>query len=444
MRMIVVVSHSSSSRLKYASKVLFEQILGVDWRIVESDKNLTTGDVTIHYGRDGGDGAVNVPSSGLLFEKDIRDVKMKSGKWDELPTLFAGEGDIPFDIFSAIFFLITRYEEYLPHKTDRYGRFIAEESVAFQHGFIERPLVDEWAMKLKELLAEKFHMSFPSRKFQYISTVDIDSAFAYRYKGFMRTAGGFGKDILAMDLKNASNRLKTISGIKPDAFDTYDHMVTLHKEFGVPGIFFYLLADYGLNDKNVPITSRKFRETIKSMDDYFESGIHPGYMSNKEPHRLKEEKSRLEKIIHRKVVKSRQHFLMLSMPETYVRLLQEGVEHDYSMGFASQVGFRMSTCTEVPFYNLRTDQITPLMLHPFGVMDATLNMYLELTPEQGLAKAKDVVDRVKAVEGTFISLWHNESLSEEWHWKGWLTVFEQLLSYASSQRTKEAAQKVLI
>jgi len=44
---------------------------------------------------------------------------------------------------------------------------------------------------------------------------------------------------------------------------------------------------------------------------------------------------------------------------------------------------------------------------------------------------KFIIDKVKKVNGTFISLWHNESLSEKWRWKGWRIVYDRLLEYAS-------------
>ena len=33
------------------------------------------------------------------------------------------DSDFPFDIFAASFYLLSRYEEYLPHEKDMYGRY---------------------------------------------------------------------------------------------------------------------------------------------------------------------------------------------------------------------------------------------------------------------------------------------------------------------------------
>ena len=79
-------------------------------------------------------------------------------KWDDVPCFFktGPKSAIPYDIFAASFYLITRYEEYLPHVKDIHGRYTAEQSLAFKYRFLEKPVVDIWAYKLLEALKEKF------------------------------------------------------------------------------------------------------------------------------------------------------------------------------------------------------------------------------------------------------------------------------------------------
>ena len=95
-------------------------------------------------------------------------------KWDDVPCFFnaGSKSSIPYDIFAASFFLISRYEEYLPHVRDKHERFNPEQSIAYKFRFLEKPVVDLWAMKLKEVLSEKFpKFEFPEREFNYISTI---------------------------------------------------------------------------------------------------------------------------------------------------------------------------------------------------------------------------------------------------------------------------------
>ncbi len=97
------------------------------------------------------------------------------------------------------------------------------------------------------------------------------------------------------------------------------------------------------------------------------------------------------------------------------------------MGYASQTGFRASTCTPFNFFDIERDLETKLLIHPFAVMDATLSRYLALTPEKGQDRIGLLADQVRNVNGQMVILWHNESLSEKWEWKGWRKVYLRAL-----------------
>jgi hypothetical protein len=47
-----------------------------------------------------------------------------------------------------------------------------------------------------------------------------------------------------------------------------------------------------------------------------------------------------------------------------------------------------------------------------------------------MAKIKPLIDEVKAVKGTFISLWHNDTLNDRGMWQGWRSVYEEMVKYA--------------
>ena len=104
-----------------------------------------------------------------------------------------------------------------------------------------------------------------------------------------------------------------------------------------------------------------------------------------------------------------------------------GIKEDYSMGYASYPGFRAGTSSPFNFYDLAAEYETDLVIFPFAVMDVTLRQYLSLTPQEALDRIKNILQQVKQVEGTFLSLWHNESLSGQGIWKGWREVFEGMI-----------------
>jgi len=292
--------------------------------------------------------------------------------------------------------------------------------------------VNIYALKLKELFKSRYpEMVFPEKKYRFISTIDIDNAWAYLEKGFMRTAGAFDRSIVQFDFEELIQRAKVLAGSLKDPYDTYDLQLELQRKYKFKSIYFFLLGEYGVNDKNVPVDSRKFRSLIKSIADYAESGIHPSYGSNKNPGRLKKELNELSKILKREVTKSRQHFLVLKLPETYRKLIELDITDDYTMGYALQVGFRASICSPFFFYDLDNEQITNLKVHPFAVMDATLKYYMKVEPQDAMSHILPLIQEVKNVNGDFVSLWHNESLSENKIWAGWRKVYEQLVEAAS-------------
>ncbi|WP_343330487.1 polysaccharide deacetylase family protein [Polaribacter staleyi] len=376
-----------------------------------------------------------VKSNSLLFEQGVNDMEISIQKWDEVPCFFktGPKSSIPFDVFAASFYLVSRYEEYLPHVKDVHGRYTADQSLAYKYRFLEKPVVDIWAYKLSAALKEKFpDYAYKERKYEFISTVDIDNAYAYKYKSLVRSVGGFFNDLVQFKLFNVWNRFAVTFNIKRDPFDTFQRILKIRKEQNIKTIFFFLIGDYTTFDTNVSASKRKYRLLIKEMVDYAKVGLHPSYFTLNNASLLKKEKLRLEEIINSPIQRSRQHYLRISLPETYQNLIDLEVEEDYSMGYASNVGFRASTCTPFYFYDLDFEIQTPLKVFPFALMDTTLNDYMKLTPKQSLGRIRDIKNEVKAVNGTFITLFHNESLSDYLRWKGWKRLYESMIKIAVS------------
>ncbi|MFQ3297268.1 MAG: hypothetical protein ACI9JT_000396 [Polaribacter sp.] len=376
-----------------------------------------------------------IKSNPLLFEQGVNDLEINVQKWEEIPCFFAtgSKSAIPFDIFAASFYLISRYEEYLPHVKDVHGRYTAPESLAYNNGFLEKPVVDIWAYKLLAKLKEKFpDYEYKNRAYKYLSTIDIDNAFAYKYKNFIRTLGGFLNDIFKFRLLDVWYRLIVVLKIRKDPFDTFQRILKIRKTKDIKTIFFCSIGDYTTFDTNVSASKNKYRLLIKELVDYASVGLHPSYFTMQNAAMLKKEKERLESITHAPVKRSRQHYLRFNLPETYQQLIDLEIEEDYSMGYASRVGFRAGTCTPFYFYDLDFEIQTPLKVFPFALMDTTLNDYMKLTPKQSLGKIRDLRNEVKAVNGTFITLFHNESLSNHLRWRGWKRLYESMIKIAIS------------
>lgn len=434
--MILVYTHKITPRLRYVFKHLFTRVLQipVDFTTVIEEFIAHNGP-KMTYSKAPLGKEFFIKSNELLFEQGVNDIEISVFHWENTPCFFStgAKSMLPFDVFAASFYLVSRYEEYLPHVKDQFERFTAEQSLAYKYRFLEKPLVDVWAYKLLEKLQEKFpDYQYKTRAYNFISTIDIDNAYAYKYKSLVRSTGGFVKDFFGLRLKNIWDRFVVITNIRKDPYNTFDTILKLKNEKEVPTIFFFLIADYTTFDTNVSAAKSKFKLLIKNVADYATVGLHPSYFSMKDEVLLKKEKERLEGITNTPMEKSRQHYLRFSLPETYQNLIDLEIKEDYSMGYASHVGFRASTCSPFYFYDLDFEIQTPLKVVPFALMDTTLNDYMGLTPKQSLGKIRDLKNEVHAVNGTFVTLFHNESLSDYLRWKGWRKVYESMLKIATT------------
>lgn len=427
--MLLIYSHKLTNRLQYIFKTIFTDVLHLPIHFTDNlEKFQKYSSSKINYSTSVIDTELFFQSSSILFENGIREQDITVSKIEDSPIFFPVEKDsaLPFDPFAASFYLITRYEEYLPHIRDQHDRFLASESLAFQNDFLETPIVNHWINEIEIILKNKFpDLVIPSREFNYISTIDIDNAYAYKYKGLIRAIAGLTKAIFKT--KDFHARLKVLFNKEKDPYDTYNYQFELHKKYNLKPIYFFLLGDYAKNDKNISVKNKQFQSLIKSISDYYSVGIHPSYSSNKDHHLLTKEVKRLRSVMHKNVTKSRQHFLKLSLPDTYRNLINNDIEEDYTMGYAEEIGFRASICSPYYFYDLDMESETKLKIIPFSLMEASFQYYKDTSIEETTQQINQIINTVRKVNGTFVSVWHNESLSEKGIWIGWKTVYEKML-----------------
>jgi hypothetical protein len=433
--MLLVYTEKITHRYKYTFNLIFKDILGIDWKpTTDVHEFKSYSGPKISYAPQPVADELFFQSRRLLFDTGIREQEITVSDYRGSKAFFpAGrQSAFPFDLFAAAFYLVSRYEEYLPHIRDEHDRFDAKVSLACQHGFLTKPVVNTWAGWIRDAISERFpQLGFPRQQYKYISTIDIDNAYAYKEKGIMRTIGGYVRSLLRLDFKEVGVRTRVLMGTQKDPYDTYDHLLDIQKRYKLKPIYFFLLGDYGINDKNLPVDSKKFHSLIKRIGDYADIGIHPSFGSNEDPSRLKTEIGRLSKILHRDITKSRQHFLKLRLPITYRNLIDLDITDDYTMGYASAVGFRAGICTPFNFYDLDLELETKLKVHPFAVMEATLKYYMKVPPADAISYIAPLIEEVRAVNGTFITLWHNETLCDENQWAGWRSLYEETVKLAA-------------
>ena len=431
--MLLLYSSQISARLQYIAGTLLRDINGIEVVFTNNEDEFRNYDgAKINYS----DHFITeeefsiIPASDILFEQNIKQQEVAVGSNKNYSILFPSvNGDLSFDIFAASFFLLSRYEEYLPHKKDEYGRFAHTESIAFKEGFLNLPLINIWVEELKKTLQSRFpFLLFGLKKFRFIPTYDIDIAFSYLHKGVTRNAGGAMRSILKGELDAVKERLDVITKKKDDPFDTYEWLYALHLKYHLRPYYFFLLAGSpGLYDKNIDPTNPEMKELIKYHAAGYNVGIHPSWQSGDNKALLTEEIKTLENIIERNVVNSRQHYIRLSLPDTYRELVALGIHNEFSMGYGSINGFRASAASPFYWYDLAAEQKTSLLIYPFCFMDANSYYEQKLTPYQAFNEIRHYHDVIKKVDGTMITIWHNNFFGTDKMFEGWKEVYELFL-----------------
>lgn len=362
---------------------------------------------------------------------------IQEGLVDEIDTVYDPQddhlyvgyhSDQGFDMIGAIFYLLSRYEEYGHYIPDEHGRFPYTASDAFRKGYIERPLVDLWLTQWVKSWNEAYPSSPISKRtsYEWIPTIDIDLAYAYVHKGW-KTYAGIAKDIAKLDFTNLAKRISAICNHDLDPYNSYSWLSQIHKSAQTSAVYFFQLGDYGGYDESLGHNHPALIQLIQKTAQSSSIGIHPSYVSHDALSVLLHEKNQLSQIIDHDVYRSRQHYLRLSIPNTYGALLEVGITEDYTMGYAEHIGFRAGTSHSFLWYDIEQERISSLCVFPFSIMDVSLQKYMNLSIDE----AKERIDHIKhtlhTVNGVLCTIWHNSSFGFP-QWQGWDQVYQHLAS----------------
>lgn len=439
----IIFSHSITPRLRYIVDFL-SQYYGLSFGLIPDEERYLQAEhpCKINYSFHRlADGELFIHPHSLLFESAVRPVKVECFEHNGYKAFFRAEGDTTFDIFAAIFFFITRYEEYLPHKKDIYGRYAHENSTAFKEEFLNRPLVNIWLEDFRKLLGEKAPQFLtPRRSFSFQPTYDIDMAWSFRNKGFKRNTGAILSLLLKAKFRRVVQRIRVLRKKRPDPFDAYEWMADLHNHYRLKPIYFFLVAQQKAKyDRNIDVENKEFQALIQSLASTNKVGLHPSWASGDTPHLLTREKQWLEKITEHPVDVSRQHYIRFEMPATYRRLLSLDITSDFSMGYGSINGFRASIATPYYWYDLKNEEPTKLIIYPFCFMDANACYEQHLSPKEALAELKQYYNAIKSVNGTMVTIWHNSFLGSDQEFEGWREVYEEFVKGLAAQKEPQPA-----
>lgn len=431
--MLYVYTDSVTARLEYVFQFILHTIGGFDVHYITNPiEYQQIRGATLNYSLHSlKEADFTIKPNGLLFQEKIVPLEAIIQKeQDNIELLLRGEKVLNhFDLFAASFYLIARYEEYTHFEADEHGRFLPTQSILYHSNLLQHPLIDAWAYKLRDLLLQRYpRLSCKQKQFEAFVTIDVDQAFAFRNRGFLKNGLSFIKNAITVNMPSAKSQAKTLVFNRQDPFDTFDYLKHVQENSNLRFIYFFNVGKASGYDKNLDTTNAAFAGLIKRIKQYADIGVHPSYYANEKPEYFIEELRKLSITSGSKIGKSRQHYLKFRLPYTYRQLLKAGIVEDYSMGYASAPGFRAGTCTPFYWFDLEMNEVSNLKVIPITYMEGTLGSYLKHSPNEAAEVIYQLTEVVKKYKGVHISIWHNHTVSDQFFWKGWRMVFENSIA----------------
>ncbi|MCB9202247.1 MAG: hypothetical protein H6604_04265 [Flavobacteriales bacterium] len=305
------------------------------------------------------------------------------------------------------FALLTRMEEYFPYNKDKYGRFSYKESIVFKNIDVKKCHVDRFAFELLEKLKEKYPELENRRCFVEQPTIDLDHPFLIKYKTPKRTLFSLLHSIRFLKFNEFFRKILILLSLRKDDYDVYNEIEGFK--------CFVPLGKFSEIDSFHQLRNKKYIKFLRNFFKNREVCFHPSYQSFLDKKELKREKSEFKRIFGKEPKSSRQHFLAFKLPNTYRKLLANGIKNDYSMGFADQSGFRAGTCTSFYWYDLCINRKTELKIVPFCWMDITLNNYMRLSNDMVKEEVLVLKKECESYLGLYLYIVHNESYKKFKH-----------------------------
>ncbi|WP_171017141.1 polysaccharide deacetylase family protein [Pseudomonas sp. G(2018)] len=333
---------------------------------------------------------------------------------------------IHYDLLGFVYWMLARCEELSPEQLDEHGRFPVAQSNAAKHGYLDRPLVDEWLTLLGEVISRQWPgLKLKAHAFSMRVSHDVDepSRYAFRsFKGLVRAVGGdlLKRGDLLAALRVPFIKLGSRNRISPqDPSNTFDWLMTESERHGLISAFYFICGRTDpARDGDYEIEHPAIRALLRTIHERgHEIGLHPSYNTFLSDDGIAQEAQRLKKVcreegIDQAAFGGRMHYLRWRHPNTLAAWEKAGMTYDSTLGYAELPGFRCGTCHEYPAFDPIAQKMLRLRIRPLIVMDVTLisPSYMGLEPDE---EARVLVEKLKsacrAVGGTFTLLWHNSN-----------------------------------
>src|SRR5436305_488641 len=171
--MLLIYTPHITNRIRYIMHYIFEERLGILYTLTNNKDEFKNNiqHLKIVYANEPLKNGLNFYACALLFEENIKAVNLSEGVFNDVKILFVHNKNsaLPFDVFAAIFYLLSRYEEYLKQPLDIHGNYDYRNSILFKQKILNVPVVEQWIELLKEVLQKNFpSLQFKKHKSKFI------------------------------------------------------------------------------------------------------------------------------------------------------------------------------------------------------------------------------------------------------------------------------------
>ena len=334
---------------------------------------------------------------------------------------------IHYDILGLIYWMLTRIEEIGRTDLDAHNRFPATSSHAYKHGYLERPIVDEWLHVLGQVIQRQWPcLELKKHFFDMKVSHDVDTPSKYGFLSFNKLIRNMAHNVVKKhDLRGAFLapwvRINTTKQLhSSDPYNTFHWIMDLSERQGLRNAFYFICGHTDPHDADYRIDHPAIRSLMRKIHQRgHEIGLHPSYGTYNKPLIISKEADLLRKTCAQEGIDQsgfggRMHYLRWEQPTTMRAWADAGMIYDSSLGYADHAGFRCGTCFEYPAFDAVRQEEIKLRIRPLIAMEVTImsSSYMYLgSGGRALKKFATLKNRCRAVGGTFTLLWHNSEIS---------------------------------
>jgi hypothetical protein len=338
---------ASSDSILYSPNRVGEGCWRADWDIFKVDKPSKTHQYKAKW-------AVFLNNNRYIFESSE----------DGAQNLAFNSICTEIDVLGAIFYFISRYEEWDWYVPDTHQRYPSEANTLVGHE--QLPVVD---LMLYYLLVS---LGIEPNASEQPLIVSHDLDYLEKYPSVFKKIKRLGHTLFIQ--RSVPIFLKTLGQLFL-GFDPYINLERLFLKDSESEKYLFLMVGgkvAGL-EGHYAVQNPKVSSILKlAKERNYKIGIHPSYNTYSDAELYKKEVQVFEQTLKEKAKYNRQHFLRWRFPQTANNMEEAGVMHDFTLGFNDRIGFRCGTSFPFQLYNFEKERAYNFTSHPVVIMDVAL------------------------------------------------------------------------